>query len=144
VLQCDEKDCEEQKRFFNPGGREERSRQFQSRFVFDIDGNSFSGRYYTLLQSKSAVLKQTIPREWHDERLVPWVHYIPVSLSMDELPEIMRYMTSHEDGRRRAEEIARAGREWHGKALRKKDFTIYLYRLMLELARIMDPNRAVE
>jgi hypothetical protein len=144
VLQCDEKDCEEQERFFNPGGREERSRQFQSRFVFDIDGNSFSGRYYTLLQSKSAVLKQTILREWHDERLVPWVHYIPVSLSMDELPEIMRYMTSDEDGRRRAEEIARAGREWHGKALRKKDFTIYLYRLMLELARIMDPNRAVE
>lgn len=144
VLQCDEKDCEEQKTVFNPGGREERSRQFQSRFVFDIDGNSFSGRYYTLLQSKSAVLKQTILREWHDERLVPWVHYIPVSLSMDELPEIMRYMTSHEDGRRRAKEIAYAGREWHGRALRKQDFTVYLYRLMLELARIMDPNREVE
>jgi hypothetical protein len=90
------------------------------------------------------VLKQTILREWHDERLIPWVHYIPVSLSMDELPEIMRYLTSHEDGKRRAKEIADAGREWHGKALRGEDFTIYLYRLMLELARIMDPNREVE
>jgi hypothetical protein len=144
VLQCDEKDCEEQKKFFNLGAKEELSQQFQSRFVFDIDGNSFSGRYYTLLQSKSVVLKQTILREWHDERLIPWVHYIPVSLSMDELPEIMRYMTSHEEGRRRAKEIADAVREWHGKALRKADFTIYLYRLMLELARIMDPNREVE
>jgi hypothetical protein len=63
---------------------------------------------------------------------------------MDELPEIMRYLTSHEDGKRRAKEIADAGREWHGKALRREDFTIYLYRLMLELARIMDPNREVE
>jgi hypothetical protein len=63
---------------------------------------------------------------------------------MDELPETMRYLTSHEDGKRRAKEIADAGREWHGKALRREDFTIYLYRLMLELARIMDPNREVE
>jgi hypothetical protein len=144
VLQCDDRDCEEQKMFFDPGEREERGRQFRSRFVFDIDGNSFSGRYYTLLQSKSAVLKQTILREWHDERLVPWVHYIPISLSMDELPEIMRYMTSHKDGKKRAREIADAGREWYRKALRKEDFTIYLYRLMLELARVLDPNREVE
>jgi hypothetical protein len=144
VIQCDDKDCGEQEKFFTLGEKEERSQQFHSRFIFDTDGNSFSGRYYTLLQSRSAVLKQTVLREWHDERLIPWVHYIPVSLSMDELPEIMRYMTSHEDGKRRAKEIAAASREWYEKVLRREDFTIYLYRLMLELARIMDPNREVE
>ncbi|KAJ5024412.1 hypothetical protein PSV08DRAFT_227664 [Bipolaris maydis] len=144
IIQCDDKDCEEQKKFFTLGEKEERSRQFHSQFVFDVDGNSFSGRFYTLLRSRSVVLKQTVLREWHDERLVPWVHFIPISLSMDELPEVMRYMTTHEDGKRRAKEIADAGREWHGKFLRKEDFTIYLYRLMLELARIMDPNRQVE
>ncbi|KAF1945045.1 hypothetical protein EJ02DRAFT_419835 [Clathrospora elynae] len=144
VIQCDDKDCDEQQEYFDVGGTEDRSKQFQSRFIFDTDGNSFSGRYYTLLQSKSVVLKQTVLREWHDERLIPWIHYIPVSLSMDELPEAMRYLTSHEDGRRRAKEIANASREWHGKVLRREDFTIYLYRLMLELARIMDPNREVE
>ena len=90
------------------------------------------------------VLKQTVLREWHDERLIPWVHYIPVSLSMEELPEIMRYMTSDKDGMRRAREIADASRDWHGRVLRREDFTIYLYRLMLELARIMDPKREVE
>ncbi|XP_014559159.1 glycosyltransferase family 90 protein [Bipolaris victoriae FI3] len=144
IIQCDDQDCEEQKKFFTLGEKEERSRQFHSQFVFDVDGNSFSGRFYTLLRSRSVVLKQTVLREWHDERLIPWVHFIPISLSMDELPEVMRYMTSHEEGRRRAKEIADAGREWHGKFLRKEDFTIYLYRLMLELARIMDPNRQVE
>jgi hypothetical protein len=144
IIQCDDKDCKEQERFFTLGEKEDRSQQFFSRFIFDTDGNSFSGRYYTLLQSRSVVLKQTVLREWHDERLIPWVHYIPVSLSMNELPEIMRYMTSHEDGKRRAKEIGDASREWFGKVLRKEDFTIYLYRLMLELARIMNPNRVVE
>ncbi|KNG52081.1 glycosyltransferase family 90 protein [Stemphylium lycopersici] len=144
IIQCDDKDCEEQEEFFALGEKEDRSQQFHSQFIFDTDGNSFSGRFYTLLQSRSAVLKQTVLREWHDERLIPWIHFIPVSLSMNELPELMRYMTSHEDGSKRAKEIAEAGREWHGKVLRKEDFTIYLYRLMLELARIMDPAREVE
>ncbi|EOA83881.1 glycosyltransferase family 90 protein [Exserohilum turcica Et28A] len=106
AIQCDDQDCAEQNQFCKMGEREERSRQFHSQFVFDTDGNSFSGRFYTLLRSRSAVLKQTVLREWHDERLIPWVHFIPVSLSMDELPELMRYMTSHEDGKRRAKDIA--------------------------------------
>lgn len=144
IIQCDDKDCDEQKSFFNVSDKEERSQQFASKFVFDIDGNSFSGRYYTLLQSRSVVLKQTVLREWHDERLIPWVHFVPVSLSMEELPEIMRYMTSDETGRRIAKEIADAGKEWHAKVLRPEDFTIYLYRLMLELARVMDPSRHAE
>lgn len=146
IIQCEEKDCEEQKAYFSVGDhdREEGNKQFQSQFAFDIDGNSFSGRFYTLLQSRSVVLKQTVLKEWHDERLVPWVHFIPVSMSMAELPEIMRYMTSDENGKGRAKEIANASRDWHGKVLRREDFTIYLYRLMLELARIMDPKREVE
>ena len=143
VIQCDEKDCEEQKKYFTLGEHEERSQQFQSRFIFDTDGNAFSGRYYTLLQSRSVVLKQTVLREWHDERLIPWVHYVPISLEMNELPEVIRYLTS-EDGSKWAKEIANASREWQSKALRREEFTIYLYRLMLELARIMDPNRKVE
>ncbi|KAH7115830.1 hypothetical protein B0J11DRAFT_111677 [Dendryphion nanum] len=143
IIQCDEKDCDEQRRLFRLGEKEDRNKQFQSKFIFDLDGNSFSGRYYTLLQSRSVVLKQTVLREWHDERLVPWIHFVPISLSMMELPEVMKYLTSVE-GELRAQEIANASREWHAKVLRREDFTIYLYRLMLELARIMDPNRKME
>jgi hypothetical protein len=144
IIQCDDEDCEEQKKYFQLTEKEDRSQQFRSRFVFDVDGNSFSGRYYTLLQSRSVVLKQTVLEEWHDERLIPWIHFVPISLSMEELPEVMRYFAEDEGGKRQAKEIADASREWHKAALRKEDFTIYLYRLMLELARIMDPNRQVE
>jgi hypothetical protein len=144
VIQCDEADCEAQREFFHPDDRQERDAQYHSRFIFDLDGNSFSGRYYTLLQSRSVVLKQTVLKEWHDERLVPWVHFVPVSLGMEELPEIMRYLALTEKGARRAKEIADQGREWQGKALRTVDATIYNYRLLLELARVMGEGRAVE
>lgn len=144
IIQCDPEDCKEEENFFQLGEREDFSKQYASRFIFDLDGNSFSRRYYTLLQSKSVVLKQTVLREWHDERLIPWVHYVPVSLGMEELPEIMRWMTGSEEGQRRANEIADQSREWQKKVLRSEDFTIYLYRLMIELARILDPGRDLE
>ena len=42
--------------------------------AFDLDGNGHSGRFYRLLSSRSLPLKQTVFREWHDERLKPWLH----------------------------------------------------------------------
>ncbi|KAL4924464.1 glycosyltransferase family 90 protein [Aspergillus undulatus] len=54
------------------------------------------GRVYKLPASKSAVIKQTLNREWHDDRLMPWVDV---------------------------------------------DRTVYIYRLLLEFARLHDQER---
>ena len=40
-----------------------------------------------------------------------------------------------------ASKIARQGREWAGKVLRKEDMQVYMLRLLLEYARICDDNR---
>ncbi|KAM0254559.1 hypothetical protein ACHAQJ_006665 [Trichoderma viride] len=141
IFQCERKYCRDQKRIFKVGGWADKDKALQSRLVFDLDGNGISGRYYKLLASKSAPLKQTLLREWHDDRLVPWVHYIPVSQSLEELPELVFYLTSTESGQRRAREIAEQGRDWFFKALREADMAVYTYRLLLELARLQDPNR---
>lgn len=66
---------------------------------------------------------------------------MPVSQGMEELPELVRWLTSNEMGRRRAEEIAVEGSKWFKKALRTEDMSVYLYRLMLELARLQDLSR---
>ena len=145
VFGCDRTHCRDQRTFFNLKSWADKDQAFKSQLVFDIDGNGISGRYYKLLASKSVPLKLTLLREWHDDRLVPWAHYIPVSQGMEELPELVRYLTSSESGRQRAREIADLGREWYSRALRHVDMSIYLYRLLLELARIQDPARqAVE
>lgn len=61
---------------------------------------------------------------------------------MQELPEVVRYLSIEEEGRQAAELMAEKGREWSLQALRPVDQAIYLYRLILELSRLQDPSRA--
>jgi hypothetical protein len=51
------------------------------------------------------------------------------------------YLTLSDSGRTRARKIAERGRKWYEKALRVVDMDIYLYRLLLEMARLQDPAR---
>ncbi|KAJ6135536.1 hypothetical protein N7512_000696 [Penicillium capsulatum] len=141
IIQCRRKACRDQLSYFHLKPWADKDRALKSQLVFDLDGNGISGRYYKLLASKSTPLKQTIFREWHDDRLFPWVHYIPISQSMEELPEIVSYLTSTEAGRVKAKQVADQGREWFTRAFREVDLTIYTYRLLLELARLQDPDR---
>ncbi|KAK8183043.1 glycosyl transferase family 90-domain-containing protein [Phyllosticta capitalensis] len=141
VIQCDSAACNSEKDYFHPSDRVQPSESLRSRFLFDLDGNAYSGRFYVLLRSHSAVLKQTIFQEWHDERLFPWVHYVPVSMSMDELPETMRFLALTDRGDAIAQRVAEQGREWRMKALREEDQIVYMYRLLLEYSRVLRDDR---
>lgn len=143
VHQCDAAACQEQKTFFKISKNQETSpsKHYDYRFVFDVDGNSYSGRFYKYLEAHTVPLKMTIFREWHDERLVPWLHYIPVSQSMEEIPELMRYLATTQEGQAISLRIAEAGREWYRQALAPVHQGIYLYRLLLELAWLQDESR---
>ncbi|KAG6000942.1 hypothetical protein E4U21_004866 [Claviceps maximensis] len=139
--QCDWRCCREQSEQFTLKSWADKDAALKSRLVLDMDGNGISGRYYKLLASQSAPMKQTLFREWHDDRLVPWVHYIPVSPGMEEVAEMTFFFTSTRTGRQRARWIAEQGRRWSAQALREVDVSIYLYRLLLELARLQDVDR---
>ncbi|EME88538.1 glycosyltransferase family 90 protein, partial [Pseudocercospora fijiensis CIRAD86] len=115
-----------------------RSESFKYPLNFDLDGNGHWARFYRLLAFNSLPLKQTVFKEWHDDRLIPWVHYVPISLAMDELPEVVRYLTEEEEGQKIARKLAVNGQVWSQKSLKP---VVYPYRLMLELARITDPDR---
>ncbi|PNS19645.1 hypothetical protein CAC42_7489 [Sphaceloma murrayae] len=141
INQCDGPNCERATRLFGASKHEEEKLTYQARFLMDMDGNAFSGRFYRFLASNSLPFKMTILREWHDERLVPWYHYVPISLSMDELPETLRYLALTKEGDTVARGIAQAGKEWHDKILRREDATIYIYRLLLEFARVQSETR---
>lgn len=141
VFQCTPRRCKDQRAYFKTKSWEDANRALDSRLVFDMDGNGISGRFYKLLASRSTPLKQTLLREWHDERLVPWLHYVPVSQGMEELPELLSHLTSTEAGQAGAKFIAEQGRAWYSQAFREVDKTIYMYRLLLELARLQDSER---
>ena len=114
------------------------SEQFKSKFVVDVDGHSFSGRWRAFLESKSLGIKSTIFREWHDSRLFAWRHFVPMDNRFDDVytlltyfigigraeepvPSGEAYVARHDiEGRR----IAQQGREWANKVLRREDIEV--------------------
>lgn len=133
------------------------SEQFKSKYLVDIDGHSFSGRWRAFHQSKSLGIKATIFREWHDSRLFAWRHFIPMDNRFTDLYTLMTYFIglhppTSEDSLVNngpyiprhdfeAEVIATQSREWAQNALRDEDLDIYLYLLLLEYGRVIDDNR---
>lgn len=137
---------------------------FRNKYLIDVDGHSFSGRWRAFLQSRSLSLKATIFREWHDSRLWAWRHFVPMDNRYHDLYSLLTYFigTSSSLNKRRAEEgeegslgfdvrvprhdyeafrLAHQGREWAAKVLRREDIVIYVFRLLLEYARVIDDDR---
>ncbi|KAJ1021064.1 hypothetical protein NDA16_003850 [Ustilago loliicola] len=107
--------------------------------LFDYtDRSSMSCRFYQLLTSNSVVFKQTIWSEYHDDRLVPWIHYVPLDLRVqnNELPMLLDFFINDAQGRAAAAKIAAASRDWAEKSLRPIDVSLYYARLLIEFAEL--------
>lgn len=141
VGQCDPGDCDAQKEFFTIVPPADQQEAWKYKYLLDMDGNAFSGRFYAFLQSHSLTFKMAVFREWHEEWIKPWVHYVPVSLQAEEVLEAIRYFDVEAEGKRMAAEVAEAGREWASKALRNEDFEVWLFRILLEYGRLVDDDR---
>ena len=141
IKNCAPADCEEQEAFFNVTEKDPQSEAWKARYLLDMDGNAFSGRFYAFLRSHSLPFKLAYFREWHAERLQPWVHYVPVSREAREVPELVRYFEQEPEGGEIARSLARNGHEWAEQALRKEDMEVYMFRLLLEYGRLVDDDR---
>ncbi|KAI3319865.1 glycosyltransferase family 90 protein [Xylariaceae sp. AK1471] len=114
--------------------------QYDYKFLPDIDGNSYSGRFRAFMRSTSLVLKSTIYTEWHEDRLIPWVHFVPFDNTFVDLYAILEYyLDKGHDAE--AQKIAEEGRDWAEKVMRREDMLLYVWRLLLEYARVVDPSR---
>lgn len=147
VGQCDPSDCDAQKEFFHVTERADGQNAWYFKHLLDMDGNAFSGRFYSFLKSRSLTYKMAVFREWHSEWLKPWVHYIPLSLKGDEHLDLVKWFSGDDgkaktqpdksgngdsQGEKKAREIAQRSTEWHDKALRNVDFEAWFFRLLLE------------
>lgn len=161
IGQCDPGDCDAQREFFYVAERVDGQDAWYYKHLLDMDGNAFSGRFYSFLKSRSLTYKMAVFREWHNEWLKPWVHYIPLSLIGDEHLDLVRWFSgvkiSKADrdarkeadkggngdslGEKKAREIAQRSTEWSGKALRNVDFEVWFFRLLLEYGRVIDDDR---
>jgi hypothetical protein len=106
------------------------------------------------LRSTSVPFVASVFREWYSERLMPWVHFVPVDVRYQGLWSTLSYFTGLKgkgqvNGRDMQLEasvedavwIAEQGRTWAGRALRREDMEVYLFRVLLEYGRLIDDAR---
>ncbi|KAI9927172.1 hypothetical protein ASPWEDRAFT_121624 [Aspergillus wentii DTO 134E9] len=141
VKQCAEGDCNDQLAFFDLAHLDNQGDAWKFRYLLDMDGNAYSGRFYAFLRSNSLPLKLAYFQEWHADTLIPWVHYVPVSHETTEYVELIRYFENDAEGQEIARHMASAGRDWAKTSLTKANMEVYMFRLLLEYGRIVDDNR---
>ncbi|OAV97673.1 hypothetical protein PTTG_06684 [Puccinia triticina 1-1 BBBD Race 1] len=138
--------------------------QFQNNFkyVLDVDGNSWSGRFRRLLKSNAVVFKSTIWPEWYRDHIQPWHHYVPVRIDYEDVFDLMSFFAGPPDpdhplsphpfvdgGKVRtkgfdrvAKLIADQGSQWADEHFRYQDIRAYVWRTYLEWARVSSDDRA--
>lgn len=111
------------------------------KYLMDVDGNGWSGRFHRLMSTRSLVLKSTIFPEWYQDRIEPWVHYVPIKIDYSDIYDTMAYFVGTPDGQGGhdsiAEKIGESGRQWTKKYWRRADMASYMYRLVLEYTRLL-------
>ncbi|KAG8710312.1 Glycosyltransferase Family 90 domain containing protein [Ceratobasidium sp. 423] len=144
-IQCEEPVCTLMKEIFEYRGHMSWPEANKYKYIVDIDGNGWSARFKRLMTTNSMILKTTIFPEWYMDRVMPWVHYVPVKVDLTDLYDIVSFFRGDAQGRGAHDEMAGkiglAGKVWSKTFYRKEDMVAYLFRLFLEYARVMNPNR---
>ncbi|KAL7414925.1 glycosyl transferase family 90-domain-containing protein [Mrakia frigida] len=144
--QCDEEDgsCAEMEEMFEFKARVEADKASKYRYLLDVDGNGWSARFRRLLSSGSVVFKSTVYREWISSSLIPWYHYIPVSVSYSDLYDIASFFegSDTQPGEQHlAEEIGDHGRKFVLERWGWKDVQAYAILVLMEYNRAMSEDR---
>ncbi|GAA5850375.1 hypothetical protein JCM8547_001851 [Rhodosporidiobolus lusitaniae] len=141
LQQCDPETCEIMTKTmdFKPTIGLDESNTYK--YLIDVDGNGWSGRFHRLMSTRSVVLKSTAFPEWYQDRIQEWVHYIPTKIDYSDVYDILAFFVGTPDGQGGhdsiAERIGEAGRQWARDYWRKADMAAYMYRLALEYTRIL-------
>jgi hypothetical protein len=150
---CGLGDCEAQAEEFGFQEEVDFQEHWEHKYLLDLDGAGFSGRFLPFLQSKSLPFRAGIFRTWYDERLTAWLHFVPVDPRLHGLHATLAYfegISATLGGRdvkvaskqTEAEWIADKGRKWAEQVLRDVDMEVYMFRLLLEWGRLVDDRRA--
>lgn len=125
--------------------------RFDKRYLLSMDSNP-PGQFVQDLRSNSVAMRAGIFREWWEERLTPWLHYIPLDMRWQGLHSTLAYFgglagtvkgvevemkSGFEEGRWVADE----GRKRVESVMREADAEVYLFRLLLEWGRVVDDRR---
>ncbi|KAJ7740516.1 glycosyl transferase family 90-domain-containing protein [Mycena metata] len=106
---------------------------YKYKYLLDLDGNSFSGRFLGLMKSGSLVFKSTLFTEYFDAWLRPYEHYIPVLPDLSDLVERIEWARSHD---KEAKRIQEAGKEFAERVITDEQNDCYWGMVLIEWERL--------
>lgn len=108
-----------------------------------LNGEALSGSLNNLLtQSGAVILLQKSTFSYHySAYLKPWVHYVPLSYSGDDIIDKIEWLQSHPN---MARKIAENGRKFGQSYLRLEDYFCYFVNIFEEIAKRVNNTDALE
>ncbi|KAJ7155278.1 glycosyl transferase family 90-domain-containing protein [Mycena filopes] len=116
------------------GEGEPREDVYGYRYVLDLDGTTFSGRFLGLLRSGSVVFKSTIFEEYFSSWLRPFEHYIPVRADLSDLVQKIEWANANPE---EARLIQLRGMEFARRVITDEQNDCYLFAVLIEWARLL-------
>jgi hypothetical protein len=137
------------------GTREEQQDALEYRYILLLDeDNGPPAEMMRAMRSESVPLVSTIFKSWYSDRLVPYLHFVPIDPRFHGLHTSYAYFTgtvnrpklNGRDANLKPQEedakwIAQQGSKWAESAIGMKDLEAYLFRLLLEWGRLIDDQR---
>ena len=84
------------------------------------------------MASGSLIFKSSVYPEWFEERVQPWVHFVPYQMDLSDLYDSLTFFRGDLNGESAHEEmaaqIALAGQDWTKTFWRDEDMTAYMFR----------------
>ncbi|KAH6681072.1 capsular associated protein [Plectosphaerella plurivora] len=132
------------------------SEPLMHRYVLLLDSDSGPNpSFMQTLRSLSVPMVSSIFRTWYTERVMAWVHFVPLDVRYHGLHSTLAYFVGLKGAAGRfpaqgadldghmddAAWIGWQGAKWVDKALRPADEEVYLFRLLLEWGRIISDDR---
>ncbi|KAJ6557370.1 glycosyl transferase family 90-domain-containing protein [Mycena vulgaris] len=117
------------------GPRASKDELMQYKYLLDVDGNTFSGRFISLLKSGSLVFKSTVFEEYFNDWIRPYEHYIPVRPDLSDLLEKIHWAVTHDEEARRIQET---GKLFTERVMTDSQNDCYFAAVLLEWARLQN------
>ncbi|KAK7023863.1 CAP10 domain-containing protein [Favolaschia claudopus] len=130
---CDRSSIIQEYAIQGPGAPREEA--YRYKYVLDIDGNTFSGRYLGLLRSGSLVFKSTAFGEFFSDWLKPYEHYIPVKIDLSDLTEKVEWARQNDE---EARAIQMRGMMFAQRVMTDQQNDCYFSAVLLEWARLQN------
>lgn len=131
---CPPKICEEMRKIFGPESYMNKDLQYNYKYIIDIDGNGWTGRFLPALSEGSLILKAKFTKEFFHSYIRPNIHYLSIKTDYSNLLSQIHWARSHDN---EVYEITKAAKNMADNHLRVSDLQCYLSRIVLEYASLL-------